>query len=74
MSRQQLPNSKANLTLQAALQESALGLHATDPNIAEYRKILDRARFKKLSPSQKNELKQALPVLRAISNAGLAVD
>lgn len=71
---QELPWSEENLALQSALEEAAVGIRATHPDVAENREILTRQKFAELSQPQKEELAEGLPLLVAISDAALADD
>lgn len=70
----ELPASEENLALQSALEEGALGIRATHPDVAENRKIVSQQRFVEMSPEQKDILHEALPVLKAISDQSLSED
>jgi hypothetical protein len=69
-----LPASEENLALQAALEEGAIAIRATHPDVAENRTILTKRKFAEMSQEQKDVLADALPVLRAISDEALADD
>lgn len=69
-----LPASEENLALQAALEEGAIAIRATHPDVAENRAILTKRKFAEMSQEQKDVLADALPVLRAISDQALADD
>lgn len=69
-----LPPSEENLALQTALEEGAVAIRATHPDVAENRAILTKRKFAKLSQEQKDQLTEALPVLKAISDDDLADD
>jgi len=69
-----LPASEENLALQTALEEGAIAIRATHPDVAENRQILTQRKFAEMSPEQKQILADALPVLRAISDEAMADD
>ena len=69
-----LPPSEENLALQTALEEGAVAIRATHPDVAENRAILTKRKFAELSQEQKDQLTEALPVLKAISDDDLADD
>lgn len=71
---EELPASEENLALRSALEEGAVAIRATHPDVAENRAILTKRKFEELSPEQKDQLAEALPVLRAFSDEALADD
>ncbi|MGJ8596715.1 hypothetical protein [Sulfitobacter sp.] len=71
---QELPASEENLALQSALEEGAIAIRATHPDVAENRAILTKRKFAEMSQEQKDVLADALPVLRAISDEPLTDD
>lgn len=74
MLSEELPASEENLALQSALEEGALGIRATHPEIAENRSILSQQRFAELSASDKEVLRDALPIVQAISDEDMSAD
>lgn len=68
----ELPASEENLALQTALEEGALAIRATHPDVAENRAILTKRKFQELSLEQKGVLAEALPILRSISDDNLS--
>lgn len=71
---EELPASEENLALQSALEEGAVAIRATHPDVAENRAILTKRKFEELSQEQKEVLAGALPVLSAISDDALSDD
>ena len=71
---EELPASEENLGLQDALEEGARAIRATHPEVAENRKILSDQAIRELPEGAKAQLEEALPLLRAISDEGLAED
>lgn len=69
-----LPASEGNLALRDALEEGVRAIHATHPDIAEHRKILNEQVIRDLPDGAKEQLEEALPLLVAISNKDLAND
>jgi hypothetical protein len=70
----ELASSEDNLALLEAIEEAALGIRAAHSEVAANRIQLARQSFSQLSPSDRQELGQALPVLQAISADGLRED
>ncbi|WIY23526.1 hypothetical protein [Parasedimentitalea psychrophila] len=70
----ELPASEENIALQEALAEGARGIRATHPDVAENRKILSEQAIRELPESAQEQLRDALPVLVAISDPDLADD
>ncbi|WP_139279239.1 hypothetical protein [Roseovarius marisflavi] len=68
----ELPPSEENLALQTAVEEGARAIRATHADIAENRKILNEQVIRELPEGGKETLEDALPMLVAISEAGLA--
>lgn len=69
---QDLPPSEENLSLQSAVEQGAQAVRATHPDVADNRRILSNQALREITAEQKETLRQALPVLRAISSADLA--
>jgi len=69
---EELPPSEENLALQSALEEGARGIRATHPEVAENRRILTEQALRELKPEEKQQLSEALPILKAISRDDLA--
>jgi hypothetical protein len=70
----ELPASEANLALQEALLEAAQGIRATHPDIAENRRILSEQALRELPEEADDALKEALPVLQAITDETLGTE
>ncbi|RUS58702.1 hypothetical protein EGN72_17370 [Pseudorhodobacter sp. E13] len=70
----ELPDSEDNLALLEAVEEGARGLRAAHPEVAANRTSLAAQALRELSPDQKAELAEALPVLQAISEGVMAED
>ena len=68
---QDLPASEDNLALREAVQNAARGIRATHPDIAENRRILVDQALRELTDEQLAELRDAEPVLEAISDEAL---
>jgi hypothetical protein len=66
-----LPPSNENQALLSALQEGAQGIRATDPVVAENRRILREQALRELSPDALNHIAEAAPVLEAITEGDL---
>jgi hypothetical protein len=67
----ELPPSDENQALISALQEGAQGIRATDPVVAENRRILREQALRELSPDALNQIAEAAPVLEAITEGDL---
>lgn len=70
----ELPNSEENLALLGAVEEGALGLRATHPEVAENRKLLAAQAMRELPDHDKELLQDARPILEAISEGIMAED
>ena len=70
----ELPASEENLALVNAVQEGALGIRATHPDIAENRAILQQRAMAEMSEEDRQVVKEALPVIEDISDEVLAED
>lgn len=70
----ELPDSEDNLALLEAVEEGARGVRAAHPEVAANRATLAAQSLRELSPAQKAELAEALPVLQAISEGTMAED
>lgn len=67
----ELPRSDAIKDLLSALHDAEHGIRATDPNIAENRRILQSAAVNELSAKSVEAIQEAAPVLVAISEDDL---
>lgn len=67
----ELPPSDENQALLLALQEGAQGIRATDPQVAENRKLLQQQALQELEPENLDLLSDAAPVLEAITEGDL---
>tara|TARA_B100001971_G_C18244874_1_gene573527 strand:- start:243 stop:1634 length:1392 start_codon:yes stop_codon:yes gene_type:complete len=67
----ELPPSDENQALLSALQEGAQGIRATDPVVAENRRILRDQALRELSPNALSQIAEAAPVLEAITEGHL---
>jgi hypothetical protein len=67
-----LPASAEILALSDACDQAARGVRATHPEVAENRRILSGQAWRELPDEDKAQLRDALPVLEAISDADLA--
>lgn len=70
----ELPASEENVALLKALEEGAQGIRATDPEVAENRRILSQQAFAELDENQLTVIAEAQPVLEEISEGELAED
>lgn len=71
MRSEELPHSEEIQDLVNALRDAAQGLRATDPNIAENRRILQSATMSQLTPEALGAIEEAAPVLEAITEGDL---
>lgn len=69
-----LPESEENLALKAAVEDGALAIRATHPDVAENREILAQQALRELPQADKEALRDALPVLTAISEGTMQED
>lgn len=69
--RGELPPSEENQALLLALQEGAQGIRATDPEVAENRRLLQKQSLRELSPENLEQIAEAAPVLEAITQGDL---
>lgn len=67
----ELPPSEENQALLLALQEGAQGIRATDPDVAENRRLLQKQSLRELSPENLEQIAEAAPVLEAITQGDL---
>ncbi|MEX5576773.1 hypothetical protein [Pseudophaeobacter sp. A-200-2] len=67
----ELPPSEENQALLSALQEGAQGIRATDPEVAENRRLLQEQSLRELSPENLEKIAEAAPVLEAITQGDL---
>lgn len=67
----ELPPSDENQALLSALQEGAQGIRATDPVVAENRRILREQALRELSADALNQIAEASPVLESITEGDL---
>ena len=67
-----LPASDTNMALLASLQEGALGIRATDAQVAENRRLLQGQAFREMDAAGREALRAAAPVLEAITEGRLA--
>lgn len=67
----ELPPSEENQALLSALQEGAQGIRATDPEVAENRKLLQTQALRELSSDNLAQIAEAAPVLEAITQGDL---
>lgn len=70
----ELPNSEENLALLGAVEEGALGIRATHPEVAANRELLAAQAMRELSDHDKELLQEARPILEAISEGIMADD
>jgi hypothetical protein len=68
----EMPASAEILALHEACDQSARGVRATHPEVAENRRILSDQAWRELPDEAKAQLREALPVLEAISDEHLA--
>ncbi|WP_282093513.1 hypothetical protein [Epibacterium ulvae] len=67
----ELPPSEENQALLLALQEGAQGIRATDPEVAENRRLLQKQLLRELSLENLEQIAEAAPVLEAITEGDL---
>ncbi|MEJ6393968.1 hypothetical protein V8J82_11915 [Gymnodinialimonas sp. 2305UL16-5] len=67
----ELPPSEQNLALREAVDQTAEGIRATDPDIAENRRILSEVRVRQMGEDGIKAFEDALPVLEAVSEEEL---
>ena len=70
----ELPNSEENLALLASVEQGALGIRGTHPDVAANREILAQQALRERSPEDNELLADAEPLLRAISEDDMAED
>jgi len=71
---QDLPASSQLMALRHALEEGALAIRATHPEVAENRAIRATQALRELSPAQKQMLSNTLPLLEEISEGVMGED
>lgn len=71
---EELPKTETNLALQTAVEEGALGIRATHPDVAENREILAQQALREMPDADRLELEAAFPVLSALSEAAMHED
>jgi hypothetical protein len=70
----ELPASEEILALHDACDQAARGVRATHPEVSENRRILSEQARRELPDEAKAQLREALPVLEAISDEALGDD
>ena len=70
----ELADSADNLGVLRAVEEGALGVRATHPDVAENRLTLAKQALRELTRNQKQQLLDAVPLLEAISEGNIAED
>lgn len=68
----ELPANEEVLALQVACEEGARGMRATHPKVADNRLILSEQAWRELPEAAAAQLREAAPILKAISEEGLA--
>ena len=71
---EELPKSEENLALLSSVEQGALGIRATHPDVAENREILAQQALRELSGEDKELLADAAPILEAVSEGVMAAD
>lgn len=70
----ELPPSEQNLALREAVNDVAEGIRATDPEIAENRRILSEVKLRNMGEEGLAAFEEALPVLEAVSDEELGAE
>lgn len=71
MATGELPASVENEALLVALREGVQGIRATDPEVAQNRRLLQEQALSELSPEALTQIEEAAPVLEAITEGAL---
>jgi len=74
LTSEELPPSEQNLALRDAVSEVAEGIRATDPEIAENRRILSEVKLRDMSGEAVAAFEEALPVLETVSDDELGAE
>ena len=74
LTSEELPPSEQNLALRDAVSDAAEGIRATDPEVAENRRILSEVKLRNMGEEGLAAFEAALPVLAAVSDDALGAE